>query len=64
VLPDIFLAFLLSLADFVRRRVRGLVAEATHPVRWVMIAAEPITDVDTTAPTPSPSSCRSCASSM
>jgi MFS superfamily sulfate permease-like transporter len=30
-------------------RVRRLVAEATHPVRWVVVAAEPITDVDTTA---------------
>ena len=26
-----------------------VVSEATDPVRWVVIAAEPITDVDTTA---------------
>ena len=32
-------------ADFVRR----LVAEATDPVRWVVLAAEPITDIDTSA---------------
>ena len=32
-----------------RRRVRGLVAGATRPVRWVVVAAEPITDIDTTA---------------
>jgi MFS superfamily sulfate permease-like transporter len=32
-----------------RRRVRALVAEAAPPVRWVVVAAEPITDVDTTA---------------
>jgi high affinity sulfate transporter 1 len=32
-------------ADFVRRTV----ADAPHPVRWVAVAAEPITDVDTTA---------------
>jgi MFS superfamily sulfate permease-like transporter len=36
-------------AAYFRRRVRGLVAEATRPVRWVVVAAEPITDVDTTA---------------
>jgi high affinity sulfate transporter 1 len=36
-------------AGWFRRRVRRLVAEATHPVRWVVVAAEPITDVDTTA---------------
>jgi high affinity sulfate transporter 1 len=35
-------------AGFFRRRVRRLVAEASHPVRWVVVAAEPITDVDTT----------------
>jgi high affinity sulfate transporter 1 len=34
---------------YFRRRVRGLVAEATRPIRWVVVAAEPITDVDTTA---------------
>jgi high affinity sulfate transporter 1 len=32
-------------ADFVRRSVDG----APHPIRWVAVAAEPITDVDTTA---------------
>lgn len=32
-------------ADFVRH----LVAEAPDPVRWVVLAAEPITDIDTTA---------------
>jgi high affinity sulfate transporter 1 len=36
-------------AAYFRRRVRGLVAEATQPVRWVVVAAEPITDIDTTA---------------
>jgi MFS superfamily sulfate permease-like transporter len=36
-------------AGFFRRRVRRLVTEATHPVHWVVVAAEPITDVDTTA---------------
>ena len=36
-------------AGYFRRRVLRLVAEATHPVRWVVVAAEPITDVDTTA---------------
>jgi len=36
-------------AAWFRRRVKGLVAEAAHPVRWVVVAAEPITDVDTTA---------------
>jgi high affinity sulfate transporter 1 len=36
-------------AGYFRRRVRRLVAEAAHPVRWVVVAAEPITDVDTTA---------------
>jgi high affinity sulfate transporter 1 len=34
---------------YFRRRVRSLVAEAAHPVRWVVVAAEPITDIDTTA---------------
>src|SRR5918995_88470 len=48
VLVGIFVAILLSLADFVRR-VRELVADATPPVRWVVVAAEPITDVDTSA---------------
>ena len=32
-------------ADFVRRAVAG----ALTPVRWVVVAAEPVTDVDTTA---------------
>ena len=36
-------------AGWFRRRVRRLVAEAAHPVRWVVVAAEPITDIDTTA---------------
>jgi high affinity sulfate transporter 1 len=36
-------------AGYFRRRVRRLAAEATHPVRWVVVAAEPITDIDTTA---------------
>jgi high affinity sulfate transporter 1 len=36
-------------AAYFRRRVRRLVAEATRPVRWVVVAAEPVTDVDTTA---------------
>jgi high affinity sulfate transporter 1 len=36
-------------AGWFRRRVRQLVSEASHPVRWVVVAAEPITDIDTTA---------------
>jgi high affinity sulfate transporter 1 len=36
-------------AGYFRRRVRRLVAEAAQPVRWVVVAAEPITDVDTSA---------------
>jgi MFS superfamily sulfate permease-like transporter len=36
-------------ADVFRERVRERIAEAPSPVRWVIIAAEPITDVDTTA---------------
>jgi high affinity sulfate transporter 1 len=32
-----------------RRRVHGLLAAATPPARWLVVAAEPITDVDTTA---------------
>jgi high affinity sulfate transporter 1 len=35
-------------AEFFRDRVRQLVADRS-PVRWVVIAAEPITDVDSTA---------------
>lgn len=36
-------------AGYFHRRVHQLVTDATHPVRWVVVAAEPITDVDTTA---------------
>jgi MFS superfamily sulfate permease-like transporter len=36
-------------AGYFRRRVHQLVADATYPVRWVVVAAEPITDVDTSA---------------
>jgi MFS superfamily sulfate permease-like transporter len=36
-------------ADAFRERVRRRIDEAPGPVRWVVIAAEPITDVDTTA---------------
>ncbi len=36
-------------AGYFRRRVRHLVTGATHPVRWVVVAAEPITDIDSTA---------------
>lgn len=36
-------------ADSFRQRVLEIVAAAPTPVRWVVIAAEPITDVDTTA---------------
>ena len=36
-------------AGVFRRRVRGLLAAARPPARWVVVAAEPITDVDTTA---------------
>jgi len=36
-------------AGWFGRRVRRLVAEAAHPVRWVVVADEPITDIDTTA---------------
>jgi high affinity sulfate transporter 1 len=36
-------------ADVFRDRVRERVAASDAPVRWVVIAAEPITDVDTTA---------------
>jgi high affinity sulfate transporter 1 len=37
--------------EMFRRRVLKLVDEADPPVRWVVIAAEPITDIDTTAVT-------------
>ena len=36
-------------AGYFHRRVRHLITGATHPVRWVVVAAEPITDIDTTA---------------
>ena len=36
-------------ADVFRDRVRARIAEADGPVRWVVVSAEPITDVDTTA---------------
>jgi MFS superfamily sulfate permease-like transporter len=36
-------------AGYFRRRVHQLVADTTRPVRWVVVAAEPITDIDTTA---------------
>jgi high affinity sulfate transporter 1 len=36
-------------AGYFRRCIHRLVAEAPHPVRWVVVAAEPITDIDTTA---------------
>ncbi|MCE9578731.1 MAG: sulfate permease [Deltaproteobacteria bacterium] len=36
-------------ADSFRERVIALVDGAAAPIRWVVIAAEPITDVDTTA---------------
>ncbi len=36
-------------ADTFRRHVLDAVDAATTPVRWVVVAAEPITDVDTTA---------------
>jgi MFS superfamily sulfate permease-like transporter len=37
--------------EMFRKRVLRLVDEADPPVRWVVIAAEPITDIDTTAVT-------------
>jgi high affinity sulfate transporter 1 len=36
-------------ADLFRERVLQFVDESAVPVRWVVVAAEPITDVDTTA---------------
>jgi MFS superfamily sulfate permease-like transporter len=36
-------------ADVFRDRVRARIKAAGSPVRWVIVAAEPITDVDTTA---------------
>jgi len=38
-------------ADHFTRRIQQLMAEAPHPVHAVIVAAEPITDVDTTAAT-------------
>jgi MFS superfamily sulfate permease-like transporter len=35
-------------ADYFRRRISDLVATTIPPIRWVVVAAEPITDVDTT----------------
>ncbi len=36
-------------ADLFRERIVQIVDEAPTPIRWVVVAAEPITDVDTTA---------------
>ncbi len=36
-------------ASFFRREVRVHIEAAEEPVRWVVVAAEPITDIDTTA---------------
>jgi MFS superfamily sulfate permease-like transporter len=36
-------------ADYFRERVRDRIDASREPIRWVVIAAEPITDVDTTA---------------
>ena len=36
-------------ADVFRDRIRERIATADTPVRWIIVAAEPITDVDTTA---------------
>ncbi len=36
-------------ANQFRDRIRGLVAASSPPPRWVLVAAEPITDIDTTA---------------
>lgn len=36
-------------AALFRERVRAVVREADPPARWVVVAAEPVTDVDTTA---------------
>jgi MFS superfamily sulfate permease-like transporter len=38
-------------ADVFRERVRERIDAESQPIRWVVIAAEPITDVDTTAAT-------------
>jgi high affinity sulfate transporter 1 len=36
-------------ADYFRGRISDLVATTTPPTRWVVVAAEPITDIDSTA---------------
>jgi high affinity sulfate transporter 1 len=36
-------------ADVFRDRIRDRIAAAPGPIRWVVVAAEPITDIDTTA---------------
>jgi MFS superfamily sulfate permease-like transporter len=36
-------------ANQFRERIRQLVKESAPPPRWVLVAAEPITDIDTTA---------------
>ena len=36
-------------ADVFRARLRERIKDAGQPIRWVVVAAEPITDVDTTA---------------
>jgi MFS superfamily sulfate permease-like transporter len=36
-------------ADHFRDHIHNLVAYANPPARWVVVAAEPITDIDTTA---------------
>ena len=36
-------------ANEFRDRIRALVRDSTPPPRWVLVAAEPITDIDTTA---------------
>ncbi|NIW24699.1 MAG: STAS domain-containing protein, partial [Gammaproteobacteria bacterium] len=36
-------------AEHFERRVAGAIRHAPWPVRWVVIAAEPMTDIDTTA---------------
>ena len=36
-------------SSYFRRQIRGHLAHAEEPVSWVVVAAEPITDVDTTA---------------
>jgi high affinity sulfate transporter 1 len=36
-------------AEMFRTAVEGAMAESTTPVRWLVVAAEPVTDIDTTA---------------